>query len=392
MPHENQGDFRGAGLALQGAMANSGWSSGVLASTVAAGVLLLSHGAGAQEDAEGVAVEYQVPAAAPTGDVQVLSFGAADLAVDSTIGNERFVHLRLAAVNREDPFDWVVDARDQVVTLSDGTQVAARYAMAGESDDDPLLTLRSGERGFLDLFFPSGSTDPEAVTLRWMVRRGDEVLTGVTVFEALLAPSSDYGHYWPSQYLGGSLLFGPLWCQPHWPGRGWLRHYGGYGHYRYTRQPGGFDVVEGDRAWRYRRDEHPAPQDTVAARWRRQGPTGGANRAAPLGQPQWETHGTAAPTSAAPATAPTPAPSWHVTFQPGRRDLENARSTSVGPGRTQWYAPARSSPSTSWGGAAAAVSSSSSSSSTSSSSSSSSTTHAAPASPPSSVGGHWRSR
>jgi hypothetical protein len=378
----------------------------ILASAVAAGSLSISHGV----RAEGVAVEYRVPVGAPAGQVQVLSFGAAELAARSTIGSDRFVHVRLAAVNDSDAGGWVLDAREQALALPDGRVRGVRYAQAGGGEGPARLSLRPGERGYLDLFFPAGSDDPEAVEVRWRVRRGSEVLAGTTAFEELPAPASDYDHYWPSEFLGGRLVFGPLWCQPHWRDDWWLRHYGRYGRYSYAAAPGGFAIAEGDRSWQYRRDDRASAPDTVANHWRRQGPGGGSPVSGGGG---WRGGGRggydrnesslndvghqAGPSGgwgaqAAPSGATT---AWHVTFHPGAEDRLPARTSLSGAGQSAMrgllWGGASAASSAEGGGSSSSQSSSNGSSSSSSTSSSSSAPSPAPT-PPATVGGHWRSR
>src|SRR5216110_1985175 len=113
---------------------------GILSTLVGVGLALLPPGVAVAAEpfpSPGAAVGYSVPVAAPTGDVQVLSLGAADLPVANLIGTERFLHVRLAAVNREDDRAWILDARDQLLLLPDGTRAAARHAVASGGAADP---------------------------------------------------------------------------------------------------------------------------------------------------------------------------------------------------------------------------------------------------------------
>jgi hypothetical protein len=394
-------------------------------SLVMLGALVMVGGqARAQGFTGGAAVGYRIPAGAPTGEVEVLSLGAADLPVPNLLGTERFVHVRLAAANKADDRPWVLDARDQTfATTALGAGVAPRYAQPEGGSGEPRLVLKKGERGALDLFFLAGHQDPESLALRWRVRRGGEAVAGTTVFEQLPAPAGELGptayvHYWPSQFTGGWLLFGDLWCFPSWPPTGWLASYRDYGQYGYQTVNRGFRVSQGARSWTY---EPAAPAPTVGSHWRAGNgltaapPPGGWHKALtatpgpPIGKPAggwistgtpptqsggwistgappapstggWISSGTPA-ASAPPPAAPT---MWHVVIHAAPGDRYDARATASSRALGAQYTFDRPQ---SAGGAPPATSSTS----TSSSSSSSSSPAAAPAAP-SSVGGAWRSR
>lgn len=222
----------------------------------------------------GAVVSYPIPTEAPLGAVQVLSAGSASLAAPSLIGNERFIHIRLAAHNREDEREWVLDGRDQHLELADGTAWTARFAEAHTRSGPARVTLRRGERGYLDLFFPAGEDgDPEWIMLTWLVRRGGGSVVGATVFAALSARAGDYGHYRPSQYSGGHLFLGPHWCALDWSWWTWHTPFAPYQRYRYSYRPDGYDVFDGGTLWRYDHARRPAeaPSETVGTRWRARG-------------------------------------------------------------------------------------------------------------------------
>jgi hypothetical protein len=278
----------------------------------------------------GAAVGYRVPVEAPTGDVQVLSLGVANLPVPSLIGTERFVHLRLAAVNEQDEQDWVLDARDQVLQLSNGERLTARFAEPSGGARPARITLRRGQRGYLDLFF-AVDDDPDWTSLAWVVRRGAGIIVSATVFERLPAQVAEYGHYRPAEYSGGMLVIGPVWCDPFWGDRAWLGWYAPYRRYRYARGPHGLDVSDGRTNWRYHREGPPARQETVGTRWRGQRPDPGTHVAQPapaLPQP--------APARAQPVTARANEEGgrWRVQVQPV---VPTAGATSS----TTWSSPGR---------------------------------------------------
>jgi hypothetical protein len=364
------------------------WCRGGLATLAGLGLAVAVSAETAAQAAPGpsggAAVGYRVPVESPTGDVQVLLLGAAELPVPSLIGTERFVLVRLAAVNREDDQPWILDARDQVLDLSDERTVAPSYAVPSGGTGEPRITLRRGERGFLDLYFRDGGSDPVWTSLTWRIRRGPGlVMVGRTVFERLLAPEAAYAHYWPSQYSGGELLIGSPWCEPSWSSR-WLAPYAPYRRYRYAHHPDGFEVFNGNTRWRYERDTRPvAPGETVGSGWRSEG----------RDERQW----VAPPAPAALHSDPAPErSSWRVKIEPAVRVDRSALSAPSSIGRS-WHesqtleAPSRPS----WSHSSSSDSSSGSSSSSSSSSSSQSLpSPSPPASAPSgdSVGSHWHSR
>jgi hypothetical protein len=251
-------------------------SKGRLRSTLA-GLLLSSAGAGerpaaAATHSSGVMVEYRIPAEAPTGEVEVLSLGLATLPVPSLVGVERFAHVRLAAVNRNDSQDWIVDARDQVLDLADGLMQRPRFAESNLGVAPALVILRRGERGYLDLFFSVPDDEhPPWIALGWHVRRGRGAMVATTIFERLPTVVSTYSHYRPAQYWGGDVFIGPSWCAPAWSSLGWYRHYAPYRGYRYSRRHDGFEVFDGGTWWRYgrgREADESEPRDTVGTHWR----------------------------------------------------------------------------------------------------------------------------
>ena len=286
------------------------------------GLLALSAPAHAADDPlDGAAVTYQVPVEAPTGQVQILSLGVADLPAPNLIGSERFVHMRLAAENRHDPRAWLLDARDQFLDLPDGTPLPPRFAEASTGGASAQLVLAPGKRGYLDLFYPVvGGFDPRSTSLTWRVRRGEDSIVARTVFERMPDADLEYGHYRPAQYEGGHLVFGATWCSP-WYGS-WsdsLRPYWPYRRYRYGHRPGGFAVSSGHSRWNYQRESAPVASDTVGSRWR--GGSGGKAIAPPA--PASRPSGVASPVPIDLAPIP-PAPDrsrwrWrteHVEMQP----------------------------------------------------------------------------
>ena len=382
-------------------MNNRGW---LIVSSLLCSLPGIGLGAGLaraeQPPPEGAVVGYAVPVEAPTGEVQILSLGMADLPRPSRIGTDRYLHLRLAAHNQKDGLPWVLDSRDQLVELPGGVTLPPRFAQSSNPDSAAHVVLTLGQRGYLDLFFQvDDDFDPPWASLAWKLRRGGGMIFARTVFERLPDPGALYAHYWPSQYFGGSLLFGATWCMPDWSWPLALQPWSNYRRYRYHRHPGGFAVSDGHSRWHYHRGRPRGASDSVGERWRSPG-----DRPPPvIARP--------APADPAPRPAPSDRARWQWQVQ---RTLEqppaprpSTAGASLSPSVERFReAHSRFSPSFSSSTPSPPTrsyeSSSSSSSSSASSSSSSASSSSAPSSPPASapspssagdsVGSRWRSR
>src|SRR4029450_11868106 len=75
------------------------------------------------------ASSYPIPAGAPRGSVNVMSFGPEHLAVAAG-QPDTYLHMRLAVENRTDDVDWTVAAADQWLTAVGAAPVAATFADA----------------------------------------------------------------------------------------------------------------------------------------------------------------------------------------------------------------------------------------------------------------------
>jgi hypothetical protein len=360
----------------------------------------------AEQPPAGAAVSYQIPAEAPQGEVQVLSLGVADVTVPSLIGSERLVHWRVVAQNHRDPQAWVLDARDQVLQLSDGSSRAPLFAEASTARGAGQATIRAGQLAYLDLFFSAEGNDPPSAALTWRVRRGGSLIVARTVFERMPELGFAYVHYRPAQYEGGAVRFGNPWCYPTDGWSDWLRPYSSYCHYSYYPWPDGYVVARGHRRWNYARDRltTSVPRDTVRTRWRDRGSvTARPAPANPMGSSMSLTDPTMGP------TPPTAASSDHTRWGWHRQEMVRRRSgewTAVSPtessGRTT--SPPSTSlalptePSSSSRSIATSDSSSSFRSHPSAAASSAPSPSASPPAPPpsssgsDSVGSRWRSR
>ena len=201
----------------------------------------------AGENATGPPVSsYSIPATDPRGSVHVISLGAEKLPVAAG-QPDSYVHLRIAAENRGDDTVWMVDPNEQVLTHPGGS-VPASFAEA--STGGPVLTLKKGQQGYLDVYYPAPPAEgPNRITLAWRLRRGSEAVPGTTDFDRVASPQPGYAAYyqpvhgphvhvglglgwwwWPDYYFWNH---GPYW---HPYPRFW-GYYGGYwcGYYPYHR-------------------------------------------------------------------------------------------------------------------------------------------------------------
>jgi hypothetical protein len=204
------------------------------------------------------AASYPIPAVDPKGTAYVMSLGAEPMPTPSGTRGF-FLHLRIAAENRSDAVAWIIDTRDQTVTLG-GAPVQATYAEA--SAGGPVLTLAQGQHGTLDVFYllpPEGG--PNLATLSWKVHRGSDPVAGDTPFELVPRQSAEYIEYrpvgaavevWPAWWWGMGFypwVWGPGWgYYPYW-GRGYA--HGGWGyHGGGWRGSGGWHGAPSGSGWR----------------------------------------------------------------------------------------------------------------------------------------------
>lgn len=186
------------------------------------------------------ASNYMIPPEDPKGSVYVMSLGAEKLNVEG--GAPLYLHLRVAAENKQDAGAWVLDARNQVLVLplraeaqSDGGQRAMGPAFAEGSGGSALVTIPPGSRGNLDLYYPlPEGTDPSQVTLAWQLQRPAGVVAQQTTFERASGGGDSYGAGYAYSPVYGSrvhLQVGPgWWWGPYWgAGWGWDPWYYGYG-------------------------------------------------------------------------------------------------------------------------------------------------------------------
>jgi uncharacterized membrane protein YgcG len=224
---------------------------------------------------------YTIAAAGKeTGAVHVVSLGSERLPAGPG-KPDLYLHLRLAADNREDAIPWDLDPREQKLLRAGRVDLPAYAAASGGG---PVLRVERGKRGVLDVYYPlqSPTGDPR-VSLIWRLRRGVKTAGLVTHFLRAVSPDTAYIYYQPERgpqvvsglrydsWWWGDYYFwqhGELW----WP----CSRRSFYGHYpdytgrgeTYTRpmesppaaQPAGLD-------WRGRAEAYTAT-DPVKSDWR----------------------------------------------------------------------------------------------------------------------------
>jgi uncharacterized membrane protein YgcG len=221
---------------------------------------------GQPQEGTTAAASYAIPADNPQGAVNVFSFGARALpAPDGQ--TSPFLHVRVAAENRQDETAWTVDPNQQTLVIQ-GVAVAPTYAQAAPTS--PVLTLARGQQGTMDLFYALPATgEPEEVVFSWRLQRANQALAHSTPLRRQPSQRQDVQAYdyrpyntnlyvgvapswwwymdtawgWPGWYWGPGWWGGP-WGMglgwgwgPYW-GWGWGGYYGrGLGRGVYSAPP-----------------------------------------------------------------------------------------------------------------------------------------------------------
>jgi len=201
------------------------------------------------------AAYYQIPPAAPRGDVRIASFGIAEIVPPGASAGEvaRAIHLRLVVANNSDQ-PWSVDTREQRIAIPGQGESVPAYGTADANG--PLVEIPPSGKRRIDLFFPLPRGMQHAGKIPsfdalWEVALRDGVVKERTTFERLqIEPTQDDyvapggGYYgwgqpfgWynpmfpglsfpdayalPAPYLGGGVMIGaPAWRWPHRDGDG----------------------------------------------------------------------------------------------------------------------------------------------------------------------------
>jgi hypothetical protein len=172
-----------------------------------------------------VAADYQIPPAAPQGDVRLASFGLADLAPTDGSGDSRpALHLRMVVSNNAaEP--WTVDTREQKLDIKSAGPATPAFSTTREGNAElPLVTVAPGSKRVIDLFFPlppnqqSAASIPEFDAI-WNVHAGTQDVVERTPFDRLRiepaygpAVAPEYGFYgeWGAPFWYDPLDPGPV--------------------------------------------------------------------------------------------------------------------------------------------------------------------------------------
>ena len=304
----------------------------ILAGSLVATVMLAPAPARAQEGvAEAIAVGYSIPTHAPAGDIQILIPAVLEFAAPEPFGPERFVHVRVAVVNRQDVAEWTLDARELRLVLADGTVVVPGFSAASTGQDNDWLTLSPGGRGYLDVFFPVGALTPTPISFTWLLHHGTQAVVATTVFALLPSGSWEDGRYGAANYVGGELLWGPLWFAP-------LDTFAGSSPIS-TSWDTPLHAARGHH-FHGRRKWHRDRRYDQGRRWHRDGH--GSRRRADRGRGHGaRAHGQEGPTRAPPAPPdPDPKPDRTAWRERVKRALPSPSSPALtGPERTQTFNP-----------------------------------------------------
>ncbi|MBV9948047.1 MAG: hypothetical protein JOZ69_14425 [Myxococcales bacterium] len=168
------------------------------------------------------ASDVAIPPEAPRGNVQVATFGISEVEPTGEAaegGTVRALHLRMLVTNNSDQ-PWMVDTRQQRIEL-DGRSSRPAYASADGGSSPPTVTVPSGSKRTIDLFFPlpldmARASRLPAFDAIWTVQTDTRPITERIPFERMqVEPQSAYAYNW--DYWGS-----PFWYDPLYPSGPWL--------------------------------------------------------------------------------------------------------------------------------------------------------------------------
>jgi hypothetical protein len=179
-----------------------------------------------------VAADYQIPPAAPQGDVRLASFGLADLAPTDGSGDSRpALHLRMV-VSNNDAQPWTVDTREQKLDIRNSGPATPAFSTTHEGNAElPLVTIAPGSKRVIDLFFPLPPNQQTAASIPefdaiWNVHAGTQDVVERTPFDRLQIEPA-YGPAIAPEYGFYGEWGGPFWYDPLYPATFPRRWHGG---------------------------------------------------------------------------------------------------------------------------------------------------------------------
>jgi hypothetical protein len=169
-----------------------------------------------------VAADYQIPPAAPQGDVRLASFGLSQLGPAAGSGDGKpALHLRMV-VSNNDAQPWTVDTREQKLDIANGGSTGPAFATTREGNEGlPLITIAAGSKRVIDLFFPlppdqqSADAIPDFDAI-WNVHAGAQDVVERTPFDRLRIEPA-YGPTVAPEYGYYGEWGGPFWYDPTYP-------------------------------------------------------------------------------------------------------------------------------------------------------------------------------
>jgi hypothetical protein len=192
-----------------------------------------------------VAADYQIPTAAPQGDVRLASFGLGELApAKGSNDSASALHLRMV-VSNNGAQPWTVDTREQKLDIKGSHPTPPAFSTTSEGNADlPVVTVAPGSKRVIDLFFPlppnqqSAGSIPEFDAI-WNVHAGTQDVVERTPFDRLQIEPA-YGPAVAPEYGFYGDWNGPFWYDPMYPGA-------------FSRPWGGGAVMTRAPSWRHGR-------------------------------------------------------------------------------------------------------------------------------------------
>lgn len=180
------------------------------------------------------AADYDIPSAAPEGDVRLASYGMTDVNAEDKAEKLRALHLRVVlADNGTAP--WTFDTREQRIELDGHGTLAPAFASANAGSPPPTVTVPPAGKRTVDLFFllPPGLQKADAVPefdALWKVQTDRGLITQRTPFERLMVEPEYADDVWAGEYYGPDYYWaGPYWTNPLFPYDGVPHGYFGAG-------------------------------------------------------------------------------------------------------------------------------------------------------------------
>ncbi|MBX3187748.1 MAG: hypothetical protein KF819_12065 [Labilithrix sp.] len=144
----------------------------------------------------------RIPPDAPRGDVRIATFGIAGLRRADDTSDEgviRAIHLRLV-VSNDDDSTWLVDTREQRVTLPGDGESRPAFAST-DKGVAPLVDVPPGDKREIDLFFPlpehlEKASELPAFDVVWEVHAGERAVVARAPFERLTVVAARDPYYY----------------------------------------------------------------------------------------------------------------------------------------------------------------------------------------------------